>query len=112
MMIKAVPVLPAINIPETILFYRDKLNFKVTVFAEYLMVQNAALEIHYFKTSNNYLCQHNSCFVWVNNVEDLYLQMAALDIIHPAGRLQLKTWGVKEFTIMDNNGNLLRFGQR
>jgi hypothetical protein len=35
-----------------------------------------------------------------------------LTSIHPAGHLQTKPWGQKEFSILDPDNNLLTFGEQ
>ena len=112
MIIKSIPVLPAINIPETILFYRDKLNFEATLYPDYLVVRSGQLEIHFYKTPDPSLCKHSVCLIWVNNIEDFFLHLAALDIMDSVSKLEVKSLGTKEFILRDNNGNSLRFAQQ
>ena len=110
-MYKIAPILPVINISETICFYRDKLQFNIHEYANYLVAYTTYIEIHFYKTHNKYLCENASCYIMVNDIEDLYLSFASKDIIYPAGQLEKNALGVKEFSIFDNNGNLLRFAQ-
>ncbi|HSN62272.1 MAG TPA: hypothetical protein VLR49_15140 [Ferruginibacter sp.] len=109
---KVSPILPALNIEETKMFYRGKLNFDITDQSNHLVVYNSNIEIHFYKTTDRYLCENTSCFIFVSNIEDLYLRLSALDIILPAGKLVTKQWGYKEFDVLDNNGNLLRFVEK
>ena len=108
---QAVPVLPALNIRETILFYEAKLGFSATDHGAYATMEHEGIRLHFFECHDKYLCQNSGCYIYVNNIEDLYARMSALDIIHPNGQLANKPWGMKEFCITDNNGNLLRFGE-
>ena len=48
----------------------------------------------------------------VNNIEDLYGCFSGKEIINPDRRLEDKPWGTREFSIIDNNGNIIRFGQK
>ena len=40
-----------------------------------------------------------------------YPDYSALGVIHPNGRLEDKPWGVREFSILDADGNLITFQQ-
>jgi hypothetical protein len=40
----------------------------------------------------------------------LYEQCIELGCVHPNGELELKHWGMRQFSILDNNGNILHFG--
>jgi hypothetical protein len=40
---------------------------------------------------------------------ELFEAFSAERIIHPNGHLGLKPWGVKEFSILDTDGNLVTF---
>jgi len=111
-MYKVAPILPALNINETICFYRDKLQFSIRIYANYFIAYTKYFEIHFYKTYDKYLCENASCYIMVTDIEDLYLHFSSLDIIKPDGKLETKAWGVKEFSIFDNNGNLLRFAER
>jgi len=108
---QAVPVLPALNLPETILFYKNKLGFAADHHGDHVTMENKGIRLHFFECKDKYLCQNSGCYIYVNNIEDLYSRLSALDIIHPNGKLEEKTWGMKEFSVIDNNGNLLRFGE-
>jgi hypothetical protein len=45
-------------------------------------------------------------------IETFYQQLQDLKVvIHPNGKLELKPWNQKEFSILDPNGTLLTFGQ-
>jgi len=109
---KVSPILPALNIEETKMFYRGKLNFNIMDQFNHLVAYNSNIEIHFYKTTDRYLCENTSCFIFVCNIEDLYLRLSALDIILPASKLVKKQWGDKEFDVIDNNGNLLRFVEK
>jgi hypothetical protein len=31
--------------------------------------------------------------------------------VHPNGKLENKPWGIRQFSILDNSGNILHFGE-
>lgn len=97
-------------------FYVNKLGFKdigSADFEGYLMVQKDNIQIHFFEfkgldPNENY----GQVYIRTNDIETLYQSM--LDTkqgIHPAGNLQAKPWGQKEFAMLDPDNNLLTFGQ-
>ena len=112
MLKKAIPVLPAINISKTIDFYETKLGFEGTNYGNYAVLKYKNVEIHLFmntaKTSNT----NGGCLIQVDNIQDLYTRFCGKGIIYLKGKLTDKPWGIKEFTITDNNNNIIRFGEK
>jgi catechol 2,3-dioxygenase-like lactoylglutathione lyase family enzyme len=110
------PKLPMRSKATTREFYINKLGFQELGsedFDGYLMVQKDGIEIHFFEFKNldpkeNY----GQVYIRTNEIDKLYQSMLdnKLDI-HPAGPLQTKPWGQKEFAMLDPDNNLLTFGQ-
>ena len=50
--------------------------------------------------------------IMVENIEDLYTRFCAKGLIDLKGKLTEKPWGLKEFSMVDNNRNLIRFGEK
>ncbi len=48
----------------------------------------------------------------VDNVEDLYASFTIKELIETERQLQDKPWGTREFSVVDNNRNIIRFGQK
>ncbi len=109
---KAVPVLPAINISNTIEFYNCKLGFTATNMGNYAILKKRDVEIHLCMAESKQAFVLCTCYIFVDNVEDLYADMSIKDLIYPKGQLVKKPRGFKEFTIKDNNGNVIHFGQK
>lgn len=82
-------------------------------FEGYLMVEKDQVQIHFFEfkaldPAENY----GQVYIRTDNIEALYQWMTDRHIpIHPAGHLQIKPWGQKEFSLLDPDNNLLTFGQ-
>ncbi len=112
MLQKISPILPAINIDSTEMFYKSKLNFKTLRQAGWLVVFNTDIEIHFYKTTDKYLCEQTSVFILVNNIQDMFSQLSARDIIQPEGGLKNNQWGHMEFEVVDNNGIRLRYVEK
>jgi hypothetical protein len=110
------PKLPMRNKALTKDFYINKLDFKEFGSADYdgyLMVQKDNIQIHFFEfkeldPKENY----GQVYIRTDEIEKLYQSMLDKKLsIHPAGPLQTKPWGQKEFAMLDPDNNLLTFGQ-
>lgn len=96
-------------------FYINKLGFQQfgNDYDGYLMVQKDNIQIHFFEfkeldPKENY----GQVYIRTDDIENLYQSMLDKKLsIHPAGYLQVKPWGQKEFSILDPDNNLLTFGQ-
>jgi len=96
--------------------YYLKLGFKE--FGEndydgYLMLQMDKIQIHFFEfKALNPNKNYGQVYIRTDNIEKLYKSLIDKKIpIHPAGKLETKNWGQKEFALLDPDNNLLTFGQ-
>ena len=106
---KLIPVLPAINIQDTIMFYESKLGFTSFDQGGYVIMKKGDAELHFFLCHDKKLCENSCCYIKVSDIECLYTDLSALEIVSLNGKLEDKPRGIKEFSIRDNNGNLLKF---
>ena len=114
MLTHILPKLPMRNKSVTENFYITKLGFKkIGDFEGYLMVLKDAIEIHFFEfQSLNPKENYGQIYIRTNVIELLYQEMIAKQLpIHPNGSLQVKSWGQKEFSMLDPDNNLITFGQ-
>lgn len=109
---KAVPVLPAIDLGKSNIFYRDILRFQTSYFGDCLLVKKGHAEIYLFEWARKEAFIASSCFIFVNNIEDVYAQFSGMDVVLPRHQLAEKVRRTKEFCINDINGNTLRFSER
>lgn len=97
-------------------YYLNELGF--TEFGEqdydgYLMVEKDNIQIHFFEfktldPKENY----GQVYIRTNDIDGLYQSMLDNKVsIHPAGHLESKPWGQKEFSLLDPDHNLLTFGE-
>src|SRR4249919_1741110 len=100
------PKLPMRDKALTKEFYIGKLGFQQfgnADYDEYLMVQKDNVQIHFFEfkeldPKENY----GQVYIRTNDIETLYQSMLdTKNAIHPAGSLQIKPWGQKEFSMLD-----------
>lgn len=116
MLTNIIPKLPMRNKAITKTFYIDKLGFTdigKTDYDGYLLLKKDNIEIHFFEyktldPNENY----GQVYIRTNNIDTLYQLMLNNNCsIHPAGHLEIKPWGQKEFSMLDPDSNLLTFGQ-
>ncbi|MEO6232996.1 MAG: VOC family protein [Ferruginibacter sp.] len=112
MLQKSVPILPSLNIIDTIDFYEAKLGFAAINYGNYAILRYENTEIHLAMTNSKVHPVAGTCLIMVDNIEDLYTRLSSKGLVHLTGQLSDKPWGNKEFTIIDNNKNLIRFGQK
>jgi catechol 2,3-dioxygenase-like lactoylglutathione lyase family enzyme len=114
----AVPILPSRDLDETHVFY-ERLGFHMSgaVYDGYLLLRREAAEIHFFlKPDVDPLTTDFSCYLRVDGADALYEEWAAQRIPHDAAtgsRLVAPVdtdYGMREFALIDPNGNLLRIG--
>jgi hypothetical protein len=110
------PKLPMRSKSLTREFYIDKLGFQqlgTVDYDGYLMIRKDKIQIHFFEFKDldpkeNY----GQVYIRTDDVDKLYESMLEQKMsIHPAGHLQVKLWGQKEFSLVDPDNNLLTFGQ-
>ena len=110
------PKLPMRNKKITKDFYLNQMDFQVVGTADfdgYLMVQKDRVQIHFFEfkaldPKENY----GQVYIRTDDIEGFYQSLLERKIaLHPNGKLELKPWSQKEFSLLDPDNNLLTFGQ-
>lgn len=97
-------------------FYVNMLGFHEfgsADFEGYLMVEKDNIQLHFFEFKDlNPAENYGQVYIRTAQIEDLYRWMINNNVsIHPAGHMQAKPWGQKEFSILDPDNNLLTFGE-
>jgi catechol 2,3-dioxygenase-like lactoylglutathione lyase family enzyme len=114
----AIPTLPSRSLVNTLAFYR-RLGFDGKILGagdSYAILTRGALELHFFlRTELSPAESSAGCYIRVGNVEDLYKAFALAKLprkgIPRMDTLEDKPWGMREFAVVDEDGNLLRIGQ-
>jgi catechol 2,3-dioxygenase-like lactoylglutathione lyase family enzyme len=114
----AIPTLPCRSVSASAEFYR-LLGFVGGAHefnSEYGILRRGTIELHFFTHKELVPADSSAgCYIRVLDVESIYQQCLANDF--PRGgiprmeRLEDKPWGLREFAIVDPDGNLLRIGQ-
>jgi len=109
--VAAVPVLASLDIERSAGFFAEKLGFTKVHVAQgaYGIVANGPVEIHFWTCADRSIAEATSCRVQVRAIERLYRQCEGHGIVHPKAPLETKSWGSKEFAILDPDGNLIAF---
>ncbi len=107
-----IPVLPSLNLDETIAFY-SPLGFSVLsrYDDDYAILGREGRELHFFVMGH--LDPKESffgCYWRVKDVAALHSEYQQLGLagLHP---VEEKPWGMLEFAVVDPHGNLHRIGQ-
>jgi catechol 2,3-dioxygenase-like lactoylglutathione lyase family enzyme len=114
----AIPTLPSRSLPATLAFYA-RLGFSGRLLGagdSYAIVTRGELELHFFPHP---LLDPAGCYAGaylrVAAVEPLYRAFRAAALpAHGIPRMEPlgdKPWGLREFALVDEDGNLLRIGQ-
>ena len=95
-------------------YYVNQLQFEeLADYGDYLILGKDNIEIHFFAFAGldpkeNY----GQVYIRTNDVDQLYADLLARKVaIHPNGHLATKSWGQREFALLDPDNNLLTFGQ-
>lgn len=113
MLQSAVPILASLDTAETVKFYTEKLGF--TFHSEwdgYLIFSKDDIQLHFWPTTDPEIPKNTGCYMNVSEVDKLYVRYEAEHVIHPEGQLKDMPWGMRQFSILDNNGNIIHFGER
>jgi catechol 2,3-dioxygenase-like lactoylglutathione lyase family enzyme len=116
----AVPILPAGDLDATLAFY-ERLGFESTgAMPEkwgYLIIRRGGIQLHFYRDPDvNPRTTDHSCYVYTDDADSLHGEWNAVGVPRdPAtgSRLQPPVdtdYGMREFALVDPNGNLVRVG--
>lgn len=109
------PKLPMRDKVNTLAFY-SLMGFEAfgeKEYEAYLMLQKDQIQIHFFEYRDlNPKENYGQVYIRTGNIDGLYQAFLDKNVpIHPNGHLTIKSWGQKEFSLLDPDNNLLTFGQ-
>ena len=112
MLKSAVPILASLNEEETVKFYTEKLGFTFySSWEGYLIFGRDKINLHLWPCKDAEVAKNTGCYINVTKVDKLYAEYKPLGVVHPNGDLQEMPWKMKQFSILDNNGNIIHFGE-
>lgn len=129
-MLAAIPVLPVRDTRKAARFYAARLGFVVDhVDAGYAILVRDRIAIHLWAATDRswearagdpllvsgaetFLAGSASCRVAVDDSTALCARYRAAGVLHPNGALSDKPYGLREFAVLDLDGNLITFFER
>ena len=106
-----IPKLASLDIERSLAFFQ-RLGFeRCGAYPDYGIVRRDGVELHFWLCSDAGVPKVTGCRIAVEGIDELYEEFSAQGVIHPNGTLSDKPWGVREFSILDADGNLLTFQQ-
>jgi catechol 2,3-dioxygenase-like lactoylglutathione lyase family enzyme len=114
----AIPILPSRSVGDTVAFYK-RLGFEGGVHefdSSYAILKRGTAELHFF--THQALVPADSwagCYIRVADVDGFYQACSSSQLpstgIPRITAIENKPWGMREFAIVDCDGNLVRIGQ-
>ncbi len=113
----AIPILPSRSLADTLSFYR-RLGFdgEIHPAGNYAIIRRGTIELHFFTHLELRPAESSAmCYIRVSDAESLSRAFASAELprrgIPRQDALEDKPWGMREFAVVDADGNLLRIGQ-
>jgi catechol 2,3-dioxygenase-like lactoylglutathione lyase family enzyme len=106
---RCIPILASLDLEETMRFYTEQLGFAGESWGDYAILRREAMELHFCLTTDRLHPEHTSCYIRGGQVPLLHAEFAARGV-PGLSAFTVRPWDMKEFTIHDPHGNLLRFG--
>ena len=115
---QTIPTLPSRSLSASVEFYKS-LGFDGGMHefnSDYAILQLGAIELHFFTHTELVPSESSAgCYIRVLDVENIYGSFLTRQLprkgIPRMDPLEDKPWGLREFAIVDPDGNLLRVGQ-
>lgn len=112
MIASTIPVLPTLDLDETIAFY-SRLGFAVwsRYEGDYVVLGRDLQELHFFLMAQlDPQASFHGCYWRTEDAPALFYEFATagLTSMQP---MEDKPWGMREFAFLDPHGNLIRIGQ-
>ena len=123
----AIPVLPVRSMDDGVTFYRDILGFTIAhQDVSYAVLSRDRIQVHLWEAhdegwrsredgdpiqsgAESFLASTQSCRIEVEGIDELHEELETKQIIHPNAPLETKSWGAREFGVLDLYGNLINF---
>jgi catechol 2,3-dioxygenase-like lactoylglutathione lyase family enzyme len=128
---QTIPAMPVLDAAEATDFYRDRLGFQVLHQDEgFAVLGRDDAQVHLWQAGDeswrervalretpvssgaeSFIAGTASCRIKVDGVDDLYEELSAKDVLHPASREGVSDtdYGTREFAAFDQDGNLISF---
>jgi hypothetical protein len=109
--ISAIPKLASLDIQRSITFFENLGFTKAAHYPDYGIVEQGSVQIHFWLCTDPAVPRATGCRINVSGIDALFANYSKLGVIHPNDPLSLKPWGLREFSILDVDGNLVTFAE-
>ncbi len=113
----AIPILPSRSLSDTLAFFQ-RLGFEGGIHShgDYAILRRGLVELHFFTQRELVPAESSAmCYLRVSDVAGVHRAFARAGLprngIPRMDALEDKPWGMREFAIVDPDGNLFRIGQ-
>ena len=127
---QTIPALPVRSVAEAVRFYRDRLGFEALHHdGGFAVMGRDEAVLHLWEAGDeawrerdrgerpvcsgaeSFIAGTASCRIMVDDVDGLYAELRAADVLHPVSRDGVvdTDFGTREFSTLDLDGNLLGF---
>jgi catechol 2,3-dioxygenase-like lactoylglutathione lyase family enzyme len=110
-LIAAIPKLASLDIQRSLAFFEGLGFTRRGTYPDYGIVERDGVQIHFWLCHDARTPMETACRVTVEGIEQLFEAYSEKGVIHPNGPLEVKPWGVWEFSVLDPDGNLITFQQ-
>ncbi len=108
----AIPKLASLDIERTVAFF-ERLRFRrIGAYPDYAIIVRDGVQLHFWLCNDPRVPKETACRIEVEGIDDLFAEFEAQGVIHPNGGLEDKPWGVREFSMLDVDGNLVTLQQQ
>ncbi|WP_296148694.1 VOC family protein [uncultured Flavobacterium sp.] len=107
---KIIPQLPSLNFEKSKEFYQEVLGCKLDKeYPDLLIFLWDEIELHLWKCTEKIVPENSSCYIHVNDLDAVFQRYQK--ILGDKIAIKIQPWGMREFYIIDDSGNLFKFGQ-
>jgi hypothetical protein len=109
-LLRAIPNLPSMDLGRTLEFCSAKLGMNVMGrYEDFIIVERDGVALHFWLCEDPKLAENCSCYFIVEGIERPFKELAerAVEFRY---LLRLQPYGMKEFMVIDPDGNAIRFG--
>lgn len=108
----AIPKLASLDIERSLSFF-ERLQFtRCGTYPDYGIVERDGVQLHFWLCTDARIPKETACRIEVEGIDRLFVEFSVLGVVHPNGALGEKPWGIREFSILDTDGNLVTFQQQ
>ena len=107
---RAIPTLASLDFDSTVAFY-ERLGFRITGrYESYLILTREELILHFWACPDRHISEATGCYVTTDDARIWHERClnAGARVNDP----EETDYGMLEFALWDDSGNLLRFGER